>query len=633
MSGRCVCGVVVLVLIAFGHPALLGAETSLQISEGPLNSVVLRDGDHKLVIYGDDGQAGQAAASAKTELLLLTHGRREVLRKVVPLSSAGVPIVAPAREKFAIEMADEFWKTFPQTRFHDYAQQSIRIPVKALPVSRWVSDGDVVEWRGLQLKCLETPGYTRGSVTWLLEHNGKKHAFTGDLIYGDGRIPDLFSFQDAINEAQIRGYHGFGSRLADLVASLRRLEAENPDVLVPIRGPIIQNPKAAIQKLISRVQAVYGNYLSTNALHWYFGADRMKQCGQRVLGADAEIQLMPFSEHQETPSWIYENSTSRLLISESGSGFLLDCGYQRVIDSVKELIDQGVITKVEGVFVTHIHDDHTDMVQAAAEAFQCPVYALEEYADVLEHPEAWHLPALTNNPVKTVTQVRDGHHIKWHEFDLTFHFFPGQTFYHGALLAEKPDERPVFFVGDSFAPTGFDDYCVQNRNLLHDDQGYLLCLSKFRSLKRPFWIVNEHINHVFAFTTEELDYLERQYRLRIEMLRELFPWDDPNYGVDEHWATFYPHGLTVPANASTEMQVRIMNHSPVTRTFTVRPHLPTDVESTVAEFSVTVPPHAEGHVKIPIQVGAATGDFVVTADIVSEGIHLYDWAEAQISVR
>ncbi len=102
-----------------------------------------------------------------------------------------------AREKFAIEMADEFWKTFPQTRFHDYAQQSIRIPVQALPVSRWVSDGDVVEWRGLQLKCLETPGYTRGSVTWLLEHDGRKIAFTGDLIYGDGRIPDLFSFQDA----------------------------------------------------------------------------------------------------------------------------------------------------------------------------------------------------------------------------------------------------------------------------------------------------------------------------------------------------------------------------------------------------------------------------------------------------
>ncbi len=36
-------------------------------------------------------------------------------------------------------------------------------------------------------------------------------------------------------------------------------------MLVPIRGPVIQNPKAAIQKLISRVQAVYGNYLSTNA--------------------------------------------------------------------------------------------------------------------------------------------------------------------------------------------------------------------------------------------------------------------------------------------------------------------------------------------------------------------------------
>lgn len=359
----------------------------------------------------------------------------------------------------------------------------------------------------------------------------------------------------------------------------------------------------------------------------------MKQCGQRVLGADAEIQLMPFSEHQETPSWIYENSTSRLLISESGSGFLLDCGYQRVIDSVKELIDQGVITKVEGIFVTHIHDDHTDMVQAAAEAFQCPMYALEEYADVLEHPEAWHLPALTSNPVKSVTRVNDGHHLKWHEFDLTFHFFPGQTFYHGALFAEKPNERPVFFVGDSFAPTGFDDYCVQNRNLLHDDQGYLLCLSKFRSINRPFWIVNEHINHVFAFNQAELDYLERQYRLRIEMLRELFPWDDPNYGVDEHWATFYPHSASAAANGVVELEVRIMNHSAITRTFTVQPHAPEGFMGVSSASSISLAPHTEGSVRFSVSVNATAGDYVITADILSEGIQLYDWAEAQISVR
>ena len=33
---------------------------------------------------------------------------------------------------------------------------------------------------------------------------------------------------------------------------------------------LINDPAQAIDKLIGRVQALYRNYLSTNALHWYF---------------------------------------------------------------------------------------------------------------------------------------------------------------------------------------------------------------------------------------------------------------------------------------------------------------------------------------------------------------------------
>ena len=39
------------------------------------------------------------------------------------------------------------------------------------------------------------------------------------------------------------------------------------------------------------------------------------------------------------------------------------------------------------------------------------------------------------------------------------------------MLAKKADERPIFFIGDAFAPSGIDDYCVLNRNLVHEDDG------------------------------------------------------------------------------------------------------------------------------------------------------------------
>ena len=57
----------------------------------------------------------------------------------------------------------------------------------------------------------------------------------------------------------------------------------------------------------------------------------MRLCGERVLGKGSDIQLMPYAQHEKTPEWIFEESTSRLLISDSGRGFLLDCGNQRAL--------------------------------------------------------------------------------------------------------------------------------------------------------------------------------------------------------------------------------------------------------------------------------------------------------------
>ncbi|MEK6237467.1 MAG: MBL fold metallo-hydrolase, partial [Planctomycetales bacterium] len=363
----------------------------------------------------------------------------------------------------------------------------------------------------------------------------------------------------------------YAGRSADLIASLRKIAAEKPDLIIPARGPIIRDPQASVAKLIGRVQRVYRNYLSTNALHWYFKEKRMRQCADRVLGEKGEMELMPYSRHEQTPSWIFESSTSRLLISKSGRGFLLDCGYQRVIDAVKDLMAKKIISGIDGIFVTHYHDDHADMVQAAAEEFGCPVYATPEYADVLERPAAYHLPAMTSNPIKNIRRMKDGREMKWEEFKLTFHFFPGQTFYHGALMARKEGAKPVFFIGDAFAPSGFDDYCLLNRNLVHEDAGYLLCLDKLRKVKGEFWLINEHIRHVFSFSPKEMDYLQQRYRRRIDALRELFPWDDPNYGIDEQWAVFYPYGAQCQASEKLTLKLRITNHSPVKRTFHVTP--------------------------------------------------------------
>lgn len=595
---------------------------------GAINGVLLEKDGKRLAIYG-----WPETGEGQIETVLLAHSRRDVVAAAKPAVAAGASVIAPDAAKYWLEQPHEFWNGFVKSRFHDYAQRSTKVLAEPLAVKQYVKNGDEIAWQGLTLKVLDTPGFTRDSVTYLAEIGGRKLAFTGDLIYGDGKILDLYSFQDAIPEAQIQGYHGYGSRLAGLVTSLKLLREQKPDVLVPARGPLIRDPAAAIDRLIGRVHAVYHNYLSTNALHWYFKEERMRLCGQRVLGSGEGVELMPYSHHEPVPNWVFEHSTSRLLIAENGHGFLLDCGYQRVIDAVKDLMAKGLVKQVDGIFVTHFHDDHTDMVQAAAEEFKCPVYASEEFADLLERPEAYHLPAVTPNAIKDVKAMKSGTKMPWHEFTLTFHYFPGQAWHHGGLLVKKRAEKPIFFIGDSFAPSGMDDYCVLNRNLLHDDEGYLLCLKKLREVGEDFWLVNEHINFVFSYSDAEMKYLETRYRQRIDMQRDLYPFDDPNYGVDEQWAFFYPHGATFAANSEAEVELRFVNHSSQPRTFSVKPHGHSGLQVLGSPAPIELAARKTGVVKVRVKTPAQSGNFLLTADIRSEGIELLEWSEALITVK
>lgn len=622
---KCIFGVAV-----SGYSLIQAANLTphLSFQSGPINSVKVESESGMIMVYAPHRQTGDS----KPGMALLTHGRRDVVSPARQFPN-GTPMTAPEAERGWLENPQAYWDEFTTKRFHDYDQQTTKVNATSLPVTRWVKDGDTIEWHGLKCSVIETPGYTRGAVSYLTEIDDKKIIFTGDLIFGDGKLIDLYSLQDAIPEANVRGYHGYAGRLGALVSSLKKIKALEPDMLIPARGPVIETPTQSIDKLIARVQSVYKNYLSTNALNWYFKEDRMRLCGERVLGSKEAVELMPYSVHVQTPEWIKGFSTSRLIISKDGFAFLLDCGNQRVIDEVQNLITSGLIEKVEGIFVTHIHDDHTDMVQKAADTFHCPVYATNEYADVLKQPGAYHIPALTANAIPEIISMKDGTEMAWREFEFTFHFYPGQTYYHGALLVQKPGEDPIFFVGDSFAPSGLDDYCLLNRNLMHEDTGYFRCMRMLREMPDNTWLINEHIPYIFRFSREELDYLESRYRDRASTLDELFPWDDLNYGIDEQWAVFYPYGMDTTPDQTQKLEVRITNHSPKERTFTVTPRGWNGLEVLSKEGRLTIPSRETMTLSVTVKTPTNPGNYLVTADVASDSVKLHDWIEALITVK
>jgi len=603
-------------------------ESRISVSEGAINSVVFKSGGAHLVVYGVEKEIDGGA-----ELVLLSHHRRDVLWAARDLIDGGADAVAPKAEQSLIESPETFWTEFQEKRFHDYAQQTTKVLAKALPVAKWVEEGDVVEWNGLSFEVLDTPGFTRGSVSYVVNVADQTIGFTGDLIYGDGQFFDLYSFQDAIPDANVGGYHGYGGRLGQLVQSLEKIKALDLDMIIPLRGPVIKRPNESIDKLLTRVKSLYDSYLSTQALHWYFGEERLTICKSRVLGEKPPLRTMGLALHEDTPEWIWVKSTSRLVIADNGHAFLMDCGSQAVIDGINELIEMGVVKQVDGIFVTHYHDDHTNLVQAASEEFDCPVYATKTYSDILENPGNYHMPCLHHVPIKDVTAFDDGFVMKWHEFKLSFFDFPGQTFYHGALKVERHNETPVFFIGDAFSPSGMDDYCVLNRNLLHEDDGLLYCMRKVRELGADYWLINEHIPHVFRFTGEELDYLEGGFKERVKVLSDLTPFDDPNYAVDEQWAFFYPYASEIQKSDVVELEFRIINHSKQKRTYKITPRLPDGAKLLSKLPSITLKGRTEGVITLKVQVPDDVGVHLVRADVQSQGIDLRDWVEAMLIVK
>ncbi len=272
------------------------------------------------VLIGDT-TAVYGAPSGKVARVLLTHARRDAI------SVGAAKVIVPAAEKdlFADPLA--FWEKLETARFHDYAQPTTKVPIAPLRVERTVSDGDTLEESGVRIRVLATPGYTRGAVSYLLETGGKRIACTGDLIYGDGQIFDLYSLQDAVPEAKARGYHGYAARARDLIQSLRTIAKANPDIILPVRGPAITDPQASITRLIERLQIFLQSHFETDALRWYWGDENHRI---RSKAVERPMDILPMAEQSKLPADILAIGNSRVILSKTGNAFVVDAGYRNL---------------------------------------------------------------------------------------------------------------------------------------------------------------------------------------------------------------------------------------------------------------------------------------------------------------
>src|SRR5687767_11407371 len=150
-----------------------------------------------------------------------------------------------------------------------------------------------------------------------------------------------------------------------------------------------------------------------------------------VLGPGASVDWMSFSSviQNNPPSWYRHMRSSNLVFAEDSSAFLIDCGSWNVLEQLIKLRQSGRLKSLDGIFITHYHDDHTNFINDVVKEFGCPVYVTNELKAILENPAAFQMACLTTDPIPHLTIMGEGEKMIWKDFNLTFLYFPGQTIY------------------------------------------------------------------------------------------------------------------------------------------------------------------------------------------------------------
>lgn len=535
----------------------------------------------------------------------------------------------PAAEAELFARPAGFWQTLETSRFHDYSQKSTKAPVRSYANTQAVTDNDAIAVDGAKVRVISTPGYTPGAISYVIDAGGKRVICSGDLIWGEGKIMDLYSLQDAVPEAKARGYHGYAARAGALIASLRKVAGLKPDVLLPSRGPMITNPQRAITRLITRLQSFLQSHFETDALRWYWGDGNF---AIRARAVERPLESLPTAEQAKLPPDILAIGNSRLILSRTGAAFLVDAGYGKTLPELQRMRAEGRIRSLDGIWITHYHDDHTDYVNDVASAFHSPVYFTNAMSEVIANPAAFRLPCLTERAIAAGTPQSDGATLRWNEWQFTFWNFPGQTLYHGGLVAKRDDGQTYLFVGDSFTPSGMDDYCMQNRNYLRKGDGYHFCLRRIASLPADTWLLNQHVGPMFRYSPAQIRRMEDELNKRSRILSALSPWPDVNYMLDESWARIYPYASDVHQNELVTLAVRITNHAPFRATYRVNWNLPEGWTIVSSDATDTIEARQDGKVQGTFRAPRA-GVYVITADVNFGGQKLREWAEALVRVR
>jgi glyoxylase-like metal-dependent hydrolase (beta-lactamase superfamily II) len=596
---------------------------SLYMLEDTCNVYLVRDGSRAILVDFGSGKILdhlQGVGVAGIDWVLHTHHHRDQCQGDHRAVERSIPIAVPAHEKHLFADAENFWRN--RRIFHlYYVRNDFNTLTENLPVAAVLQDYGTFRWNSRDIFVLPTPGHTLGSVSLILEIDGKRVAFTGDLMHSAGKLVNLWDTQ--VNYGGAEGI--------DLgTYSLAQLREQRPSLVCPSHGDPIPDPDKGIEHTIERLTEYY-RFQTGNSPSLTF------------RGYAVSPHLVA---HHLTTSSFYA------ILSRSGKAMFVDYGsasgahfgnFERATDTVDRIrfVEHNIgdlksrfgMKSIDVVMPSHMHDDHVNGFPHLMRKYNANVWCYENMADIFENPRGQNLGCILGEPFKVARTFKDGERFRWEEFEFEITHSPGHTEYQMALFVTIDGAR-VAFTGDAFFAFADPNQGMLRHNVIF--RNHVESDSHLKSIRNliahePNIIAPGH-GKPFLVTREEMLATEQKFRRQEQYFQELIADPDTNFGLDPSWCSLYPYQMLLSPGNRAPAQIRVRNYRHAPMKLEVALIAPGEwaIEPEVLRFEV--PANSTGTQTFAIQVPRdwrpVAPRIAIAADVVCDGKYLGQITEA-----
>ncbi|UPJ79356.1 MBL fold metallo-hydrolase [Bradyrhizobium sp. 183] len=598
------------------------------------NVYVLKSGTECLLIDAGSGAIMPHLASIgieRVDWVLHTHHHRDQCWGTPIIQKVGAKVAVPEYERHLFDNVEAHWQA--RGVYDNYDDHNTVFSLgENLPVDAVLEDCGTFVWREYEFRVLPAKGHTYGMVCLIAEVDGKKVAFTGDLMTSGGKLYQLHAME----------YH-YGDFLGIefTMQSILALKKENVETGYPSHGEPIREMNTDITSLKSRLETLASmGPLSTSGKHRFSFKD---------VETIYESRLQQISEHL---LWArpYTFSNFYIVLSGSGQAMLIDYGLGsvghvhynadhksmqalRFIEHhIDQLRDDYGVQDIELVVPTHIHDDQICGIPFLQRHFGTQCWALDCVAAVIANPAAWaSTPCCFHKPIEVHRVLCDGETFHWRGFEFQVYFAPGQTEFH-AIIVGQIDGKRIVFGGDNLFIFTEQQFLYQTSVMRNSFQleMHQRCANVIRAINADLLcpghgqLITMNESRIAEYT----DYIERKEAAFRDIVAE-----PANQLIDLFWARMLPYLSQARPGSQVKFTIKIRNNLERVAVYKAR-LLPASGWAAHGEAeSITLEPGQQGEIMLrataPSQVDPQRR--LMTAEILIDGESQGPICEAHVS--